>query len=67
MVARKEDEAARAVYVALPATDFSQRVLQALPADLAVLPMSGLEWNDLGDPTRVLATRERTRRQLALA
>src|SRR5213594_3740124 len=60
-----EDEAARAVYVALPTTDFSQRVLQALPADLAVLPMSGLEWNDLGDPTRVLATRERTRRQLA--
>lgn len=26
--------------------------------DLAVLPVSGLGWNDLGDPRRVLATRE---------
>ena len=62
-----EDEAARAVYAELPATDFSKRVLQALPADLAVLPVSGLEWNDLGDPTRVLVTRERTHWQLASA
>src|SRR5207249_10046364 len=49
-----EAEAARAVYVALPTTDFSKQVLQARPADLAVLPVSGVEWIDLGDPARVL-------------
>ncbi|OLE48637.1 MAG: hypothetical protein AUG01_07210 [Candidatus Rokubacteria bacterium 13_1_20CM_2_69_58] len=62
-----EAEAARAVYVALPTTDFSKQVLQARPADLAVLPVSGVEWTDLGDPARVLATRERARWQLASA
>jgi hypothetical protein len=28
---------------------------------LAVLPVRGVHWNDLGDPERVLATRRRTR------
>jgi hypothetical protein len=41
--------------------DFSKRVLQVKPADLAVLPVSGVEWDDLGDPVRVLAMQERTR------
>ena len=60
-----EDEAVRVVYAGLPAIDFSLQVLQARPADLAVLPGSGFDWNDLGDPERVLATRERRHRQLA--
>ena len=62
-----EEETARAVYVRLPTTDFSKQVLQARPADLAVLPITGVEWNDLGDPARVLATRKRTRWRLASA
>lgn len=62
-----EEEAARAVYVGLPPSDFSKQVLQARPTDLAVLPVSGVEWTDLGDPARALATRERTRWQLASA
>jgi mannose-1-phosphate guanylyltransferase len=62
-----EEEAARAVYVRLPTTDFSKQVLQARPADLAVLRVSGVEWNDLGDPARVLAMRKRTRWRLASA
>ncbi len=45
----------------------TKQVLQARPADLAVLPVSGVEWTDLGDPARVLATRERARWQLASA
>ncbi len=62
-----EDEAARAVYASLPAIDFSKHVLQARPGDLAVLPVSGLDWNDLGDPARVLAIRARARLELAPA
>jgi len=62
-----EDEAARAVYAGLPTTDFSKQVLQTMPADLAVLPVSGLEWNDLGDPARVLATWGRTSSRLVSA
>jgi len=62
-----EEDAARAVYAGLPATDFSKQVLQAVPAALAVLPVSGFEWNDLGNPVRVLAIQERTRWKLASA
>jgi len=62
-----EDEAARTVYAPLPAIDFSKRVLEARPASLAVFPVSGFEWNDLGDPARVCATQWRTRRNVASA
>jgi mannose-1-phosphate guanylyltransferase len=47
------------VYARLPSVDLSRHVLQTNPATLAVLPVSGLGWNDLGDPARVLATRTR--------
>jgi hypothetical protein len=60
-------EAARLVYARLPVIDFSQDVLQLRPSDLAVLPVSGLEWNDLGNRERVLSTRERRHRQLTSA
>jgi len=62
-----EDEAARTVYAPLPAIDFSKRVLQARSAKLAVFPVSGFEWNDLGDPARVCATQWQTRRNVASA
>jgi mannose-1-phosphate guanylyltransferase len=62
-----EDEAVRGVYGRLPSTDLSKHVLQRHPANLAVLPVSGLGWNDLGDPARVLATRERAQSELAPA
>ena len=61
-----EEEAARTVYAGVPAIDFSKRVLQVKPADLAVLPVSGVEWDDLGDPVRVLAMQEKTRGRRAL-
>ena len=48
-----EEEAACTVCAGVPAFDFSKQVLQVKPADLAVLPVSGVEWDDLGDPVRV--------------
>lgn len=48
------------LYCGLPAVDFSRQVLTARPDRLAVLPVRGVHWNDLGDPERVLATRRRT-------
>lgn len=48
------------LYCGLPSVDFSRHVLTARPDTLAVLPVRGVHWNDLGDPERVLATRRRT-------
>lgn len=55
------DEALRAVYAAVPSVDMSREVLERRPERLAVLPVSGIAWNDLGAPARMLATQ----RQLA--
>jgi 3-isopropylmalate/(R)-2-methylmalate dehydratase large subunit len=48
---------AEAVYHRLPSADFSRAVLGPNPARLAVLPVRGVEWSDLGHPERVLARR----------
>ncbi|MCI0407980.1 MAG: hypothetical protein L0191_05345 [Acidobacteria bacterium] len=53
----EEEEVVRALYSRLPSTDFSRQVLAASPVYLAVLPVRGVRWNDLGDPHRVLSTR----------
>jgi len=47
------------LYCGLPSFDFSRQVLTARPDRLAVLPVGGVHWDDLGDPERVLATRRR--------
>jgi mannose-1-phosphate guanylyltransferase len=52
-----EHRVARAVYGRTPSRDFSREVLAARPPNLAVLPVRGVEWTDLGDPRRVLAVR----------
>ncbi|MBI1735372.1 MAG: NTP transferase domain-containing protein [Candidatus Rokubacteria bacterium] len=51
-----ERMAVRALYAALAPLNFSERVLQARPANLAVLPVGDLYWSDWGTPERVLAT-----------
>jgi mannose-1-phosphate guanylyltransferase len=56
---RGQDDAMRVVYASLSPTDLSRDVLQVRPGALAVLPVSGVDWNDLGDPGRVAATRAR--------
>ncbi len=62
-----EDDAAYTVYGRLPSTDLSRQVFQACSGSLAVLPVSGVGWNDLGDPARVRATQKRIGSHLASA
>ena len=51
-----EEASLRQVYSRLPSTDFANDVLKTRPANLAVLPLEGVGWNDLGEPRRVMAT-----------
>ena len=51
-----EPETFSALYMRIPSTDFSERVLAPRAANLAVLRVSGVAWSDLGDPSRVMAT-----------
>jgi mannose-1-phosphate guanylyltransferase len=51
------ERALRDAYAAVPGVDLSTQVLERRPDVLAVLPVSGVAWNDLGAPARVLATR----------
>jgi hypothetical protein len=44
------------LYRRLTETNFSHRVLALVPERLAVLKVSGIKWNDLGEPNRVLAS-----------
>ena len=62
-----ETVAARTAYARIGSIDFSQRVLQPDPDSLAVLPVRGLQWNDLGSPARVRSMREDVERQRATA
>jgi mannose-1-phosphate guanylyltransferase len=47
-----------ALYAGLPVTNFSEQVLVSRPEDLAVLPVRGVTWSDLGEPGRVRAVLE---------
>src|SRR5207247_547250 len=62
-----EEETARAVYGRLPSTDLSRHVFQACAESLAVLPVSGVGWTDLGDPVRVHEAQARLSWQPATA
>jgi mannose-1-phosphate guanylyltransferase len=50
-----ETEVFRRRYNGVTPMDFSGDVLAAHRGDLAVLPVSGIEWSDVGDPARVYA------------
>lgn len=52
----REGEVAQRLYSGIPSTNFSREILARCPANLAVLPVSGLRWSDWGDPRRVLET-----------
>jgi mannose-1-phosphate guanylyltransferase len=56
-----ESEAIRTLYSRIPPTNFSRRALAGHPANLAVLPVSGVAWSDLGNPRRVLTALARGR------
>ena len=53
-----ENVAIARLYRDLPDSDFSRDVLARQPEMLAVLPVRGVSWDDLGDPARALAIRE---------
>jgi mannose-1-phosphate guanylyltransferase len=51
----RENDALRDLYLSIPAANFSDQVLSANPAALAVLRADGLGWSDLGEPQRVFS------------
>ena len=51
----------------LTPVDLSREVLETRAERLAVLPVTGVGWDDLGEPARVLATRRRRAPALASA
>jgi mannose-1-phosphate guanylyltransferase len=55
-----EAQAIEFLYRSLPPADFSYCVLQKVFNSMVVLPVTGLEWSDLGTPERLLAVLRRT-------
>jgi len=55
-----EAQAIEFLYRNLPPADFSYCVLQKVFSSMVVLPVSGLEWSDVGTPERLLAVMRRT-------
>jgi len=51
-----ETEAVERLYRDLRSTSFPDEVLARHPVNLAVLPVRGVEWSDLGEPQRVMET-----------
>ena len=54
-----EEVMIRAIYSGMSRADFSQSVLAGHPDKFAVMPISDVEWSDLGVPERVIAVRAR--------
>jgi len=55
-----EEAALYELFSRIPACDFSHQVLSVSSSDLAVLPVEGLGWTDLGEPERVLSALKST-------
>jgi mannose-1-phosphate guanylyltransferase len=55
-----ESETVERLYRDLGSASFSDEVLAGNPVNLAVLPVRGVDWGDLGDPRRVMDTIART-------
>jgi mannose-1-phosphate guanylyltransferase len=51
-----EDQTIRRLYADVAAADFCAQVLAKFPVNLAVLPVVGVSWSDLGEPRRVMET-----------
>jgi hypothetical protein len=47
------------LYERTPTASFSDEVLERYPTNLAVLPVHGIEWSDLGEPLRVMTVLSR--------
>jgi mannose-1-phosphate guanylyltransferase len=55
-----EQESVSTFYNQLGSVNFSEQVLARCPAGLAVLPVRGVAWSDLGEPRRVMDVLART-------
>jgi mannose-1-phosphate guanylyltransferase len=53
---RSETKAIDRLYDSIDEINFSQQVLALCPERLAVLKVTGVRWNDLGEPKRVMAS-----------
>jgi mannose-1-phosphate guanylyltransferase len=53
----EERPAVERLYRGLPMSDFSKDILARRPENLAVLPVAGVSWEDLGRAGRILAAR----------
>ena len=49
-----EERSVKRLYASIGVTDFSRDVLARCPTNLAVLPVHGCGWSDLGEPERVI-------------
>jgi mannose-1-phosphate guanylyltransferase len=58
-----EERSVERLYASIEATDFAQDVLARHPTNLAVLPVRGCEWSDLGEPARVIEVLSRQKIQ----
>lgn len=52
----REAKAVRLLYESLGEINFSREVLAVRPEQLAVAPVTGVRWNDLGEPRRVMVS-----------
>jgi mannose-1-phosphate guanylyltransferase len=55
-----ESRVVERLYAGLRSIGFSEKVLAQDPLNLAVLPVNGVQWSDLGEPQRVMETIART-------
>jgi mannose-1-phosphate guanylyltransferase len=49
-----EEQTIEKLYRSIESADFSREVLATCPMNLAVLPVHGCQWSDLGEPERVI-------------
>jgi len=59
--------AAQDAYAGIGTIDFSRHVVEPNPDTLAVMPVGGLQWNDLGNPSPLRSTRVSVESQLVTA
>ncbi len=52
----REEETIERLYRDLPVSSFSDDVLMRHGVNLGVIPVAGVQWNDLGEPHRVIET-----------
>jgi len=58
-----EAEAMERLYESIPASDFSRDILAPQPGSLSVLGVTGVTWEDIGNPERLLAAQRRAPRR----